>query len=37
MRTCRKFFERTTERLIRETIYDDIRDAETAPGPLALG
>jgi hypothetical protein len=32
-----KFLERTTERLIRETIYDDVRDAETAPEPLALG
>ena len=32
-----KFFEQTTERLIRETICDDVRDAETTPEPLALG
>ncbi len=31
------FLEQTTERLIRETIHDDIGDAETAPEPLALG
>ncbi len=31
------FLEQTTERLIRETIHDDVGDAETAPEPLALG
>jgi hypothetical protein len=31
-----RFFEQTTERLIRETICDDVRDAETTPEPLGL-
>ena len=31
------FLDRTTERLIRETVHADVGDAETAPEPLALG
>jgi hypothetical protein len=31
------YLEAMTERLIREMIFDDLRDAETAPEPLALG
>jgi len=30
------FLEQTTERLIRETVHADVRDAETAPEPLGL-
>ena len=32
-----RYFEQTTERLIRETVHADVGDAETAPEPLALG
>ncbi len=30
------YLERTTDRLIRETVHADAADAETAPEPLAL-
>jgi hypothetical protein len=31
------YLDRTTERLIRETVHADVGDAETAPEPLSLG
>jgi hypothetical protein len=32
-----RYFEQTTERLIREGIHADTADAETAPEPIKLG